>query len=203
MADYGSVRQEYQLSFAGLITEYLYADRATRSVYAERLKRLVVNYFSYAFEAGWEDGGGDAADIPAKDLSWLLDKKNAEYGHIDLLMYSLKEVRSDIKKSDDDIPVGEWPDIIDQRTTGYVNTLDGIYSEGKIRGGEDISLIFVGPDGRENCPTCAKWKNKRHRKSFWLKRGLIPGQPGNPNFQCRGYLCQHYLVDDYGMRYTL
>ena len=198
--DYSSVRQEYQLSFAGIITEYLYADRATRSVYADKLKRIVVNYFSYAFEAGWEDGGGNAADIPAKDLSWLLDKKNAEYGFIDLLMYSLKEVRANLE----DIPVGEWPDIIDQRTEGYLKTLDGIYSEGKVRGAKsDISLTFVGPDGQENCPTCAKWKNKRHRKSFWLKRGLVPGQPGNPNFECRGYNCAHYLADDQGERYTL
>lgn len=202
--DYGSVRQEYQMTFAGIITEYLYADRATRSTYADKLKRLVVNYFSYAFEAGWEDGGGDAGDIPAKDLSWLLDKKNAEYGHIDLLMYSLKEVRAEIKKGEEFIPAGEWPDIIDQRTSGYLRTLDGIYSEGKVRGAKsDISLTFVGPDGQENCNTCARWKGKRHRRSFWLKRGLVPGIPGNPNFECRGYNCQHYLITDDGKRYTL
>ena len=199
MADYGSIRQEYQMSFAGIITEYLYAKRATRSTYAEKLKRLVVNYFSYAFEAGWEDGGGDAADIPAKDLSWLLDRKNAEYGHIDLLMYSLKEVRANIE----DIPAGEWPEIIDQRTSGYIKTLDGIYSEGKVRGGDNISLTFVGPSGQESCATCQHWLGKRHRKTFWLKRGLIPGVPGNQSFECRGFNCMHFLVDDNGKRYTL
>ena len=200
MSNYGAINQEYQISFAAIITEYLYADRATRSVYAEKLKRLVVDYFSMAFEAGWADAGGDPDDIPAKDLSWLLDKKHAEYANIDLMMYSLKEVRANLK----DIPEGEWPAIIDQRTSGYTKTLDGIYSEGKLRGSKsDISLTFVGSDGRENCITCAKWKGKRHRISFWLKRGLIPGQPGNPNFECHGYNCYHYLADDKGKRYTL
>jgi hypothetical protein len=107
-----------------------------------------------------------------------------------------------LKDSRDNLTPGELPDVVDQKAETYTKTVDGVYSEGKIRAGKDVALTFVGDDGAESCPTCQKWKDKRHRKSFWLKRGLIPGQPGNPNFECRGYNCQHYLIDDNGNAYT-
>jgi len=37
-------------------------------------------------------------------------------------------------------------------------------------------------------------KGKRHRRSWFIEHGLVPGQPGNQNFECQGFNCRHVLV---------
>lgn len=53
---------------------------------------------------------------------------------------------------------------------------------------------FAGEDGDESCATCIRLKGTRHRRRWWEEHGLVPGQPGNTNFECGGYRCQHVLV---------
>jgi hypothetical protein len=64
-------------------------------------------------------------------------------------------------------------------------------------------LLFTGTDGEESCKTCQKWKGKWHKASFWINRGLVPGQPGNGAFECKGYNCNHFLVDKAGKIFTV
>lgn len=192
---YSYVRESYRILITGIMTEYLFADKSNRVHYSGQFKGEMFNSFKTALEVGWNDGGGDINEIDSDTLEWLEIRSRAEAGYIDMLFLKLKDVRDNQEPSD-------YPGIIDQHAEGYTQTLDGIYNEGKIRAGKDIALTFVGEDGAESCKTCQKWKGKRHRKSFWLKRGLIPGQPGNTNFECRGYNCEHYLVDDNGVAYT-
>jgi len=192
---YNGVRESYRIQIAGLIIEYLFADRSNRTFYSGQMKLLVTEFFQTGFEVGYLDAGSKISDITSEDRSWLTARINAELGYIDMLFLALKDVR-------DNIDPEEYPDIVDQKAELWTQTLDGVYNEGKIRAGKDVSLSFVGNDGAESCKTCMKWKGKRHRKSFWLKRGLIPGQPGNHNFECGGWNCEHYLITDDGKRYT-
>lgn len=53
---------------------------------------------------------------------------------------------------------------------------------------------FGGEDGDEICPTCERLKGQRHRRKWFEEHGLVPGQPGNENFECGGYRCQHKLI---------
>lgn len=196
-SNYSQIREEFQILFSGILAGYLFAEPGRRiTVYKNDLRNLINEFHPEAFNAGWIDGGGDINEIPADAKSWLKARTAAEIGYIDVLLEAAKT----LKREGEPEEFGSW---IDDRASGYTSTLDGIYNEGKIRAGKDINLTFVGDDGQESCRTCQKWKEKRHRKSFWIKRGLIPGQPGNPNFECRGYNCRHYLIDDQGNRFTL
>lgn len=194
MSDYETMKWEYWYYFIGAIEGYLAGD-LTVAKYKADVRRLIKDYFPKAFNSGWVDGGGDVTSIADNDTAWLDARISAEIGYIDTLFESAKQLR-------DSGETDRYQEFANQKADGYARTLDGIYNEGKIRGGKDIALTFVGDDGEESCKTCQKWKGKRHRKSFWENRGLIPGQPGNPNFECRGYNCQHFLVDDNGNRYT-
>lgn len=53
---------------------------------------------------------------------------------------------------------------------------------------------FGGEDGEEICNTCRTLKGMRHRRKWFTAKGLVPGQPGNKNFECGGYKCQHKLI---------
>jgi hypothetical protein len=87
------------------------------------------------------------------------------------------------------------------RAEGYANRLDGLYAEAKTRAAGNKMLTFDGSDGKESCPECKKMKGKRHRAKWWVENGLIPG-PGNTNYTCNGFNCEHRLYDDEGNEWT-
>lgn len=192
--DYAPIRSAYLMEVSGILTEYLLTDRAKITKYKNAFKRAIASTFYNAFDLGLVDGGGQA---PAEgdDLAWINAKVMAEFGYLDSLFQQLKELKSEGKDA--------WAGEPERRAEGYARTLDGVYSEGKMRGGRDVMLTFDGDDGQESCPECQKWKGKRHKASFWIKRGLIPGQPGNDAFSCHGYNCRHYLFNDKGEIWTL
>ena len=88
------------------------------------------------------------------------------------------------------------------RVDGYVATLEGVYTEGKLRGSKNKTLEFDGDDGEESCEDCQRLKGKRRTIKWILANNAIP-RPGNDYFECQGYKCQHYWVDTKtGERYT-
>lgn len=193
VGDYAPIRSAYAIEIAGIMTEYLLTDKARVTKYVSQFKRAIQEAFYPAFDQGLIDGGGEP---PAEgdDLAWINAKVEAEHGYVEMLFQQLKDLRAEGQDA--------WAGEPERRAEGYARTLDGVYSEGKIRAKKDVMLTFDGTDGQESCPECTKWKGKRHKASFWLKRGLIPGQPGNPAFSCHGYNCQHYLFTDQGEIYT-
>ncbi len=54
----------------------------------------------------------------------------------------------------------------------------------------------AGDDGAESCADCSKYKDKRHKASWWISHNAVPP---NRDFECGGYNCEHYLIDDDGI----
>jgi hypothetical protein len=198
--DYSQIRSIYKYEIKNAILGYVIEGSDNPYKYAGQMKKSMSTAFGDAFEAGYQEGGGNVSDIEEADRSWLNNKKTTERGFIDQLFDRLKEMKKQSREDDQtqDEFLYEIDLEIEARSEGYAKTLDGIRDEGKLRGSRNIMLTFDGEDGQESCPECRKWKGKRHKASFWIKRGLVPGQPGNQNFSCRGYNCHHYLFDDKG-----
>jgi hypothetical protein len=189
VGNYGQIRSTYELRIRSAIQQYLYIPNQTIATPKGEMTRSMYTAFTDAFETGWIDGG---ADLPTDEdaAGWLSAKQETEAGYISQLFQTLKEV----KKRDDR---AEFASVMDQKVQGYLATLDGVYMEGKLRGlgSGNVMATLDGDDGMESCPTCRKLKGKSHRVRWWVERGLIPGQPGNDNYECRGYNCLHYLYN--------
>jgi hypothetical protein len=194
--DYDAIRTAYGDDIYQAMKDYLDGDRAITS-FRNRFRRAVLDYFDAAFFTGYMDAGGAVNEISDDDKAWLIARQEQEIGYVDSLFQSLKTLRADAEESKID-PFA----MAIERSITYSKTLDGVYAEGKLRGGKNVMLTLDGDDGQESCPTCQRLKGARHSAKWWTDRGLIPGQPGNPNYECRGYNCRHYLVDDQGNLYT-
>lgn len=196
IGDYAPIRFEYKAMIEGIVTEYLYTDKVSITRFRNAFKRAIVEAFVPAFEQGLKDGGGvDFAE--GEDLDWINAKVDAEFGFVDMLFQQLKDLKTQAKEEGNQIFLG----VPENKAEGYARTLDGIYSEGKIRGSKNKMLTFGGDDGEESCRTCQKLKGQRHRASWWKNHGLIIYR-GNSNYECGCWQCQHYLFDDQGNIYT-
>lgn len=199
LADYASIRNEYSGAIYGIIEEYLRTDKVRLDKFRNSMKRVMTQDFDRAYAQGFADAGTGSTypnDAEPEDIDWLAGRIIGELANIDLLFYRLR----DLKKE-----AAEEPGLLDgvayDKAEGYARTLDGIYSEGKMRGGKNVMLTFVGNDGKENCATCRRLKGKRHKASWWTKRGLEIYR-GNENYECGCWQCQHFLMTDKGEPWT-
>jgi hypothetical protein len=193
LGEYANIRYTYKSIIQGTITEYFYTDNVSITRFRNVWRKAVQEAFYPAFEMGLVDGGGESPAVE-DDLAWINAKADAERGFVDELFQRLKE----LKKLAAEEGRGVLEGVAEARSEGYARTLDGVYSEGKIRGAKNQMLTFGGSDGFESCRTCQRLKGQRHRASWWKSKGLIPGQPGNDNYDCGGYQCQHILFNDKG-----
>lgn len=190
-ADIVTIRRTYYDQIRYNILDWLVTESTNTFKYVNRMKKDMSIAFSNGFDRGYLDGGGQLKDMTEEDSQWLANKKVAERVFIEQLWERLRELKKEEPDEDNSLE-------IDARAKGYTDTLDGVYAEGKLRASRNVMLTFDGEDGEESCRECRKWKGKRHSANFWIKRGLIPGQPGNVNFSCHGYNCRHILFDDHG-----
>ena len=197
VGDYSGIRSNYITASTNAMLEYMrgYAGMvSSRNV----MKKAMVEAFADGFETGFmETSGGDTYEPEREDTDYLAAKIDAEMGYIDALFVSLKEIVSGATIED---PVTD-ADIVseaDSRAAMYAKTLDGVYGQGKLRGKKNIMLKFDGPDGNENCDTCKRLKaGLAHRAKWWVSHELIP-TPGNEQFICGCYRCEHQLFDKDG-----
>ena len=196
LGDYAEVRRIYRGEIWAAIQDYFTQDHVRITRFRNLMKKAMVNAFLLAIEIGFADGGGGvwATDAEPEDKQWAAARTNAELGFIDSLFYQLKDLKIEGMEA--------WIGEADRRAEGYCKTLDSIYSEAKMRGARNIVLTFGGHDGAESCATCQKLKGQRHKASWWIKRNLIPGRPGNHSYICGGWQCQHFLFDDTGKVWT-
>lgn len=147
--------------------------------------------YIYASESAWIDGGGE---LPLDDdtLSWAKAEMDAQLLYVDSLFDTLKQLR----KEDDMDPIHE----AFARATGYANSLDSYYNYIKTAAYGNRMLTFVGSDGRESCKDCSRMKGQRKRASWWVAHDMVPP---SRNFECKGYNCDHYLIDDAGNIFTI
>jgi hypothetical protein len=176
---YDGIRNNYWAIIYDAVHDYLTSNSPVTS-FKNDMKRGMLEAFTDAAELGYEEVGGE---LPMDDdtQTWLTDSQNAELVHIDDLFSRLKE---------------EWDglDAIDEafaRADGYAKSLDGIFAEAKMRGSKNATAEFVGDDGEDSCDDCQNMQGKRHRLSYIIEHDLIP-HPGNTNYACQGYECNHF-----------
>lgn len=188
---YASIRREYRAAVISAVRGYLTGGgRVTR--WRNEMGQAVIESFTNAFERGYADGGGD--EIDAADDRWLTERQNGELANVAALFDTLRDGRADITNVGDEARA---------RGDGYAATLDSVYSQGKLLGSANRTLVFVGHDGKENCATCRNLKGKRRTIKWILANDMIP-YPGNAAFECGGWECQHGWADPRtGERVTL
>ena len=185
---YPGTRSDYWHAVYNEVEGYLTGNRPT-TTFVQRLVTAAASAFISAAEAGYEEGG---ATLPIDDetAAWLRSAIDAEQGHIDELFYRLSQEWEGLD------PAAEAT----ARAEGYASNLDQIFSEAKTRGAGNKMLTFTGSDGKESCKDCQRMQGQRHRASWWISRNMIPGSSA---YECGGWNCEHYLVDDEGNEFTL
>lgn len=187
---YPGVRSDYWHSVYNAVYDYLTGNKPVTS-FVNSVKRAFTDAYIKAAEIGYVEGG---ADLPFDDetIAWLTGVQAQEFSYIEGLFSRLK---------------AEWEGLdpgteAANRAEGYTGTLDAIFGEAKVRAAGNKMLTLDGDDGKESCPECKKLKGARHRASWWIKNGLVPA-PGNTNYTCGNYNCDHRLYDDDGNEYTI
>jgi hypothetical protein len=178
---YQGVRDDYFVAVYDAVQDYLESSRPITS-FSNRMREAMATAFYDAAHLGYEEASGDA--VPDDEtIKWLNERVASERENIVNLFSRLKQEAD--------------PDIIHEanaRADGYSRTLDMIYQEAKMRGSKNKTLVFSGDDGDESCSTCSGLKGKRHKISWILANDMIP-RPGNDNFVCSGYRCNHFWLD--------
>lgn len=170
------------LSSAGSVTKWRNAAR-----------RALVEDVPGAFYRGYEDAAGADAETEPEDERWITAETARQMAFMDYTFEALREIRADESARESDV---------EARCETWARTLDGIYSEGKLRGAGNVMLTFDGDDGNESCPECQKYKGQRHGARWWIARDLVR-RNGNDNYGCgRWEPCQHDLYDDDGEMFT-
>lgn len=197
LAEYSKVRADYWSQIYDVVYEYLKSDAAV-TAYKGRMKRAMTEAFPKVGDIAWEDGGSELP-LDASANEWLTSRMNAELGFIDNTFASLKLLRDELKDTPKELEEAAIHQAF-TRADGYANTLDSVYSTIKAMAAKNMMLTFVGEDGQESCSDCRRYKNKRHKASWWVAHDAIPP---NRAFECHGYNCQHVLVNDKGDLFTI
>lgn len=190
LGQYPNIRSDYYDEVFVAVYDYLDSSGSI-TTFKNAMKRAVGTGFPATGDAAWEDGGG-ALPIDPEISDWLGAMQDAEIGYIDALFQTLKQVRGS-----EDLKPFEYASA---RAEGYAKTLDRIYNYVKIAAAGSVMLTFMGDDGTESCTDCQKYKGQRHKASWWIKNNAVPP---NRDFECGGYNCQHLLVSDDGIVWTV
>ena len=194
LAEYSRVRADYWVAIYDAVYEYLMSgERIT--AYKSRMKQAMTEAFPAVGDIAWLDGG---SELPLDDdaNAWVTSRMNAEMGFIDNTFENLKLTRKEAGDELEQIAIHQ----AFQRSDLYAKTLYMVYSNIKLLASRNIMLTFAGEDGAEGCTDCKRYKNKRHKASWWVANDAIPP---NRDFECGGYRCQHLLIDDQGRIYTI
>ncbi len=188
--EYGAVRETYAGALTDAFLGYV-GSGGPVTRWRNQAGRAVIEGTADAFYRGYDDAGGEETED--EDEQWLTQRQKEQVNF-------LPDVFDWIGEQRDAETITE--DIIAERVDVWVASLDGTYTEGKLRGSKNKTLVFVGDDGMESCEVCQSLKGKRHKIRWILDNDAIP-RPGNSFFTCQGYRCQHYWEDPKtGERYT-
>lgn len=194
LAEYSAIRKAYSDQVYEAVHSYLTDRKKMDQDFRDAMRKAVEFAFVAAALAAWADGGNEDRVLSVDALAFLAAYKAAEMGFIESLLVSLRLTK--LQEAEDTVPES----IAQARADGYAKTLDIAYNFFKVLGAGNTMLTFVGEDGEETCIDCYKYKGKRHRASWWVAHDAVPP---NRNFECKGYRCQHVLVDDSGRLFTI
>jgi hypothetical protein len=176
---YDAIRGTYWSQCYDDVEGYLTSTRPT-TAFSNSMREAMASAFMDAAYLGYSETSGEDV-MDSETSAWLDGRIGQERGFIVSLFERLKEERDTLD------PLSE----AFARADGFARTLDAIYAEAKMRGSRNITLEFGGDDGDESCPDCQRMKGKKHKIQYILDNGLIPA-PGNSNYECKGYKCEHY-----------
>lgn len=190
---YPQQRRSYNVNVFGAMNGYL-TGRDNMVAARNEFSREMIERFYDVFKLGYTQAGGSEKDLTgdSPDLDWINARTEQELGYIKSLFVTLREAKQS------DLTRDELIQLARDHADAYTNSLDMVYSEGKMRGAGRLMLTMVGEDGAESCSDCVKRKGKRYSAKKWLAIGYPPSR----DFECHGYNCQHYLIDDKGRRWT-
>ena len=193
LAEYSAVRKVYSDKVYEAVYSYLSDRKKMDQDFRDAMRTALEIAFVASATIAWADGGNDQV-LTIDALAFLAAYKAAEMGFVESLLVSLRLMK---QQADEDTV----PEVTaQQRADGYAKTLDLVYNNIKVLSAGNRMLTFVGEDGDETCIDCYKYKGKRHRASWWVAHDAIPP---NRNFECKGYRCQHILVDDQNRLFTI
>lgn len=190
---YPAQRKSYIININGAMNGYLTQGDSLVAARNEFSREMVERFYG-VFVLGYTEAGSDEAELTgdSEDLAWINARTEEEIGYIKALFVSLKEAKGS------DMTSTELKQLSQDHAEAYAGSLDMVYNMGKMRGGKNIMLTMVGEDGTESCGDCRKRKGKRYSAKKWIAIGYPPSR----DFECHGYRCEHYLVNDNGKRWT-
>lgn len=191
--DIHALAAQYRVAFAGAVAAFLISHHNGQTL-RDELRNTIHTFLILAFLTGYRKAGGGEPDT--EDQLWIDARMATEIGFSAAFVASLMDLDTEGKSE------AELRALAAAKVAGYVATLYAVYNMGLLRGARNVMLTFTGVDGMESCRTCQRLKGQRHLAKWWIERRLVPGEPGNPNFECKGYLCRHYLETDDGAQYT-
>lgn len=183
--------ENYQTVLYAAIYAYLNGERTLESAKSE-VEDASAAAFVIAFYAGFAEAGANPSN---DDRKWLVERYALELAYIEKLFVTLRE-KKEIERDVIALLV-----LALYHATGYVQTMMGIFNISILRGAPNEVLTFGGPDGLESCGTCQTLKGVTRPASWWVQNNLIPGPPGNSNYECYGVHCQHRLFDAAGRQF--
>ncbi len=193
-ADVSAIAEQYRTAFAAALTAFL-LKKASKDDTKQALKTAVMTFFMAAFLSGHKQASG-TEELNAEDQAWIDVRMGTEVGFTIALVDSLATLDTS------NMSEGDVRSLAAAKAAAYTATLIAVFNQGLLRGDRNVSLTMTGADGKESCRTCQRLKGRRQPARWWIKNHLVPGEPGNPNYECRGYYCLHFLITDDGRRYT-
>jgi hypothetical protein len=184
---------QYRTAFTGALIAYL-SGSATKASTQTKLKAAILAFLLMAYRDGYKQSHG-SADMSEEDSLWISVRMAAEVGFAASLLTSITLPEPGTSQAEIEALAATY-------AAGYLATLLAVYNEGLLRGDRHVMLTMTGQDGKESCKTCQRLKGTRHPARWWIDNRLIPGQPGNKSYECGGWICRHYLIDDNGQVYT-
>ncbi len=142
-------------------------------------KRALIEDIDAAFHRGYADAGGKETEDD--DEAWVTAKQAEQRDYMTEALASLRGLGDSITE-----------DTINARAELWGGMLDGVYSEGKLRGSKNMMCYFDGDDGEESCDECQELKAGPPRSVKYILAHDLARRNGNENFGCgRWKNCHH------------
>jgi len=180
------VAQGFGNDLGDLIQELLRGGhRLSKADFRRDMKKLIKDYAKQVFEVGWEEGGGEVADVESDDLVLLEGFVSEQQGFVNDFSDWLTEKDSDL-------------DAVPDRVALWASSMANLGQQAKARAMGDPRLLFKRepgtPAAKEPCDTCAEHDGEIKRLSAWEKLGLI-NRNGNDAYDCGHWdgACFHHF----------
>lgn len=185
-ADLGAINAAYSEAIFDALMGYFGGGSITASRNA--MKRAATEAFGAAFEAGWEDGGGELP-FDGDALTWFNARLEQEFGFIEQLFDEAKELRKN--------PDFDYLSFSASKAESYTNTLRQIHNEAQVRVRDNVMVTFELGNTEKHCKSCLKLNGQRHKLSWFVSHGYVP--PHGENLDCSaGGHCDCKLKTDKG-----